>query len=307
MNRLSKADQFLLQQVQAGDQRAWSDLVERYQGRLIAFARQRLRDHTLAEDVVQDTFVSCLTGLTRFRGECGLETFLFVILRRKIIDQMRGKKLHFCRLEDTLGSDNEDGLTLAAIAAVDPVVGTSWYAKENERQSLQDRALTTALTELIDELKQTLDFRAIKLTELLFYCTVPPKQIAQMLEIPEPTVRSFKHRYLKRIKTRTQQLLGPDYNQTDSDTWRTEENADSIIRDIWQTQRPSCPKRSTLGAHILGTLEPEWDDYIDFHLNVLGCECCNANADDIRAATDEAEHQQLQDRILKSTVGFLNK
>ncbi len=307
MNRLNKADQLLLQQVQAGDERAWSDFVQRYHGRLLAFARQRLRDHTAAEDVVQDTFISCLTGLTRFRGECGLETFLFVILRRKIIDQMRGKKIHFCRLEDTLGSDTEDGLTLAAIAAVDPVVGASWYAKDNERQSRQAQAITTALVELIDEFKATPDFRSIKLTELLFYCGASPKDIAAMLDIPEPTVRSFKHRCVKRLKSRTQQLVGPDYNQTEADLWRTEDNADSILRDIWQTQRPSCPKRSTLGAYVLGTLDPEWHDYVDFHLNHLGCVFCNANVDDIRNATDAAECEQIHERILKSTIGFLNK
>ena len=44
---------------------------------------------TDAEDVVQETFVAFLRSIARYRGECDLETYLFALMRRKIIDSYR--------------------------------------------------------------------------------------------------------------------------------------------------------------------------------------------------------------------------
>ena len=52
MSNLSEADQYLLEQVRGGSSDGWSQLVDRYQGRLLAFARQQLRNISDSEDVV---------------------------------------------------------------------------------------------------------------------------------------------------------------------------------------------------------------------------------------------------------------
>lgn len=306
MNRLSKADQFLLDSIKRGDERSWNEFVERFQGRLLAFARQRLRDSGAAEDVVQETFIACLRGLQQFRGDSGLETYLFVILRRKIIDHLRGRKLNLCLLQDTLGGE-DDSYSATEALAVDPVTGASWYAKGQERQEAQHGALTTAVTETIEKYKDALDFRALMLTELLFYCGAPAPQIASMMDEPEPTVRTFKRRWLQRIAARAQELAGEEFAQVDADTWRTDEHVDSLLRDTWQTQRLSCPKRNTIGAYLLGSLDEAWSEYVGFHIEHLGCHFCRANLDDLKAAADEAEQQRLHERILNSTVGFLKQ
>ena len=43
----------------------------------------------MAEELVQETFLSALDGLATFRAEASERTWLFVILRRKIIDHYR--------------------------------------------------------------------------------------------------------------------------------------------------------------------------------------------------------------------------
>ena len=65
-------DLFLIRQIRAGDQRAWRQLIERYQGRLLAFARSRLGDGAEAEDALQETlmgFVSSLRHLLPDRAQ----------------------------------------------------------------------------------------------------------------------------------------------------------------------------------------------------------------------------------------------
>ena len=53
------------------------------------FAHLQLRDETLAEDVVQEAPATALTSAKEFAGRSALKTWVFAILRNKIIDQIR--------------------------------------------------------------------------------------------------------------------------------------------------------------------------------------------------------------------------
>ncbi|MDO7844807.1 sigma-70 family RNA polymerase sigma factor [Hymenobacter sp. M29] len=64
----------------------WPD---RYGDELFRFALSRVSDTDAAEELVQETFLSALDGLATFRAEASERTWLFVILRRKIIDHYR--------------------------------------------------------------------------------------------------------------------------------------------------------------------------------------------------------------------------
>src|SRR5947209_4218760 len=100
MGEWTEAERFLLDQIRRGDGEAWSQLVERYEGRLLAFARSRGVKSADAEDLVQDTFLLFLRGLPDYRAQAGLETYLFVILRRRVIEHFRGKQTTLCRLTE---------------------------------------------------------------------------------------------------------------------------------------------------------------------------------------------------------------
>ena len=63
MQRDQTADRLLLDSIREGDERAWSDLIARFEGRLLAFIQSRLKDRTTAEDLVQETFFGFLISL----------------------------------------------------------------------------------------------------------------------------------------------------------------------------------------------------------------------------------------------------
>lgn len=64
----------------------WPD---RYGDELYAFALGRVSDPAGAEELVQETFLSALNALDSFRGEASERTWLFLILKRKVIDHYR--------------------------------------------------------------------------------------------------------------------------------------------------------------------------------------------------------------------------
>lgn len=56
---------------------------------MIKFAHLQLRDVTLAEDVVQEALAAALSSAKEFAGRSALKTWVFSILRHKIVDQIR--------------------------------------------------------------------------------------------------------------------------------------------------------------------------------------------------------------------------
>ncbi len=81
---------------------------------------------------------------------------------------------------------------------------------------------------------------------------------------------------------------------------------------IWRRYRVSCPSRSALSGYLLGSLAPEEADYIEFHLNVIGCRLCQANLDDLRARAEDQENQAAETdrrrrKYFESSRGLLSK
>ena len=57
---------------------------------------------------------------------------------------------------------------------------------------------------------------------------------------------------------------------------------------IWRRNRLSCPSRDELGQYLLGVLDQPVADYIEFHLQQVGCRYCAANLADLRDAQQAA-------------------
>ena len=63
-----------------------ADWVDEFGDPLFRFALSRVNDPQVAEDLVQETFVAALAGVSRFHGKSSFLTWLIGILRRKIVD-----------------------------------------------------------------------------------------------------------------------------------------------------------------------------------------------------------------------------
>lgn len=66
--------------------------VDQYGDTLFRFALQRVRDTGIAEELVQETFLAAMRAKERFKGQSSEKTWLFGILKHKIIDHYRRRK-----------------------------------------------------------------------------------------------------------------------------------------------------------------------------------------------------------------------
>ncbi len=295
----SEVDIELLNAIRRRQSDAWAQLIQQYQGRLVNFAMARLKQRADAEDVVQDTFVSFIRGLDSFRGQASLETYLFTILRNKIIDRYRSKHARSVSLiQDVFSSAQDTENTNPANAIPDPGPSASWCLSTNEQHEITRRTLTEALAKLLKGFKYSLEFQNLKIIELLFYCRISSADIARLLDTEATAIRVFKHRSLKQIKKQlATNKISLDQPSVDFE---------NLLTEIWESNRLSCPKRSTVGSFLLGKLEPEWFDYVDFHITFVGCHFCRANLKDLKNNRTTDRETIFKKQIMASTVGFLS-
>ncbi len=114
-------DAILVQRFNGGDERAFVEIMERYQTKVFSIAFTLLRNRTDAEEIAQDTFIRAHRALGRFRGDSSLATWL----HRIAVNLSRNRYWYFFRrrrhstlsLDCPLGAEN-DG-TFAELIATD--------------------------------------------------------------------------------------------------------------------------------------------------------------------------------------------
>src|SRR3954451_23748483 len=217
MAELTEADRYLLQRIARGDAEGWQQLVERYQGRLLAFARGRLHRKEEAEDLVQDTFIAFLESIGggRFRENASVETFLFTILRHKLIDHFRGKQMRVCFLQEVLesqgggssgsggggGSSGGGGGGGRTPQMEDSQQETaSFYVRRDEQSAMLRAALSGALEAIVERLKESQNLRDLQIIEMLFYAQLRNKDAAAVIGMDEKQIALIKHRAVKEIR-----------------------------------------------------------------------------------------------------------
>jgi RNA polymerase sigma-70 factor, ECF subfamily len=84
---------------------------------LLRFARLQLRDSAAAEDAVQEALAAAWTQSDRFQGQSGHKTWVFGILRHKLVDTLRARQrtINLSALEAEL--DDETALDRALFKA----------------------------------------------------------------------------------------------------------------------------------------------------------------------------------------------
>jgi RNA polymerase sigma-70 factor (ECF subfamily) len=188
------ADRLLIRQVRDGDKRAWEQLIERYEGRLLAFVDSRLHDRAASEDTVQETFIGFLTSLPHYDEGRDLEAYLFSIASHKLTDHLRKQGR---RPIDQFGSDDHG-------RPLDEVPGearaASSIARSDERQLAEEQLLNEALGLLVNEWTERGDFVRVRCLELLIVKGWANKDVATHLGITEQAVASYKFQTIARLK-----------------------------------------------------------------------------------------------------------
>src|SRR4051812_7622200 len=97
-----RSDEQTLAALQRGDERVFVELVEQHQALMLRVASRYVRNPTVAEEVVQETWLGVLNGLQKFEGRASLKTWIFRILTNRAITraEREGRTVPFSSLAD---------------------------------------------------------------------------------------------------------------------------------------------------------------------------------------------------------------
>ena len=166
------SDRELVARCRAGDEQAWSELVERFSRYVYAIAVQAFRlPDADAEDVFQEVFARAYEHLDRLRDDAAVRPWLGQLTRRLCIDRLRASTR-----ERPAGEDDLD--------AVDP----------KDTLAMLDDALTVheALAATPEHCREILD--------RFFARDESYRTIGDALELPSGTIASRISRCLGRLR-----------------------------------------------------------------------------------------------------------
>jgi RNA polymerase sigma factor (sigma-70 family) len=168
-----------VRRVEDGDGQALEELYSRYGAACYSLARRVLRDEVLAQDVVQEVFLSCWRrgGYDPSRG--GVASWLLAITHHKAVDLVRK--------EERLRSRRASEETLQDLAAA------SGSAEDQAWLLLKAAAVRGALRELPAEQREVL--------LLAYYGGYSQREISAITGVPLGTVKSRTLGAMRRLQT----------------------------------------------------------------------------------------------------------
>lgn len=159
------SDSDLIARMAKGDQRAMPVLFARHRTRVHRFVLRRVRSDGMAEDIVNETFLAVWQQAGRFEGGSSVTTWMLSIAHNKAVSALRKRR------EDTL----EEGVAEAIADGGDsPETSLAKVGKAG--------VLRACLDKLPDEQRVVMD--------LVYYHEQSVKEVAEVLAIPEATVKT---------------------------------------------------------------------------------------------------------------------
>lgn len=100
----------LVQRIQAGDEAAFRELVERYQNKVYSIIYGILRNHNDAEDIAQQVFTKIYFSIGSFDFRSSLLTWIYKITVNECYDYLRKRRVRKLVYESDLGDEESPSM-----------------------------------------------------------------------------------------------------------------------------------------------------------------------------------------------------
>ena len=178
VNKASLSDEELMKRVASkDDDRAFDELYHRHARRVMGFLMRQLGDSERAADLVQDAFLRLWSSRERYlSGKC-FSTWLFSIAYNLLKNEYRRSGYSVEYAEHVINSTTEE-------------------QDDDLDVKLDDRLFDAALRQELS----LLDAESRLLFSLRFEEEMTVPQIAEVMKIPEGTVKSRQHTIIRNLK-----------------------------------------------------------------------------------------------------------
>lgn len=181
-------DQDVIAWAREGSEFAYRELLRRYQRPVFSLIYRMVRDRELAEDLTQDTFIKILNAIGRYDPKYKFSSWIFKIANNATIDHLRKKELVTLSLDGSPQATTQErieatGLQIGGIG-------------ESPLEELEARELGSQIERAIAMLRP--EYRSCII--LRHVEGRPYEEIAEILDLPLGTVKTYIHRARRELK-----------------------------------------------------------------------------------------------------------
>lgn len=178
----SATDQDIVALAREGREAAYRELIRRYERPVFSLILRMVRDRQLAEDLAQETFIKALNAIASYRPEFKFSSWIFKIANNAAIDHLRRRELDTLSIDGAPHATSADDIEATALQVGD--------RSETPLAELEARELGSAIERAIGRLRP--EYRScimLRHVEGMAY-----EEIAQLLDLPLGTVKTYIHR-----------------------------------------------------------------------------------------------------------------
>lgn len=180
----------LLGRIMAGDERAYEQVMRRYNQRMFRVVRSVVQDREEAKDVMQEAYINAFTKIKSFKGPQGFGAWLMKIAFNQALMRLRKQRLwsqRFCRDD------------------VDEIAAATEYPSQHSQpeKNLANHQLRQLTERAIDELPA--NFRTVFILRAIDQLSL--EETSQVVGIPVETVKTRFHRGRKLIRQKLSKQL----------------------------------------------------------------------------------------------------
>jgi RNA polymerase sigma-70 factor (ECF subfamily) len=186
-------DRALVARILEGDRDRFTELVKRYEKRVVNYVYRITHRYEEAHDLAQEIFVKVFVALDRYDPKYQFSTWLFRIAQNSAIDALRKKSIAEVPISKPAGSDEDAKEREFADTGVSPY------------RALKNKQLAVAIDKAVLELPP--DYR--ELIRLRHFAELSYEEIASMKRLPLGTVKNKLFRARNMLKETLEGFVEP--------------------------------------------------------------------------------------------------
>lgn len=182
LDLVQQTDQEIVALAKEGREAAYRELIRRYERPIFSLILRMVRDRQLAEDLSQETFIKALNAIGSYRPEFKFSSWIFKIANNAAIDQLRRREVGTLSIDGAPNATSAEDIEATALQVGDK--------GETPLAELEARELGSHIERAIAQLRP--EYRScimLRHVEGLAY-----EEIAQLLDLPLGTVKTYIHR-----------------------------------------------------------------------------------------------------------------
>jgi RNA polymerase sigma-70 factor (ECF subfamily) len=194
VNDTSVSDHELVTRAQQGSEKAYRELLGRFQRPVFSIIYRMIRDREQAEDLAQETFVRVFNNIDRYDPRYKFSSWIFKIATNLTIDHIRRKELDTVSIDGSRNAVTAEQIEATSITIASP--------DENPEELLEAKQLGEEIESAISKLRP--EYRAAIL--LRHVDGREYQEIAEILSLPLGTVKTYIHRGRNELREQLQHL-----------------------------------------------------------------------------------------------------